>query len=870
MPAPRVMSADRKTAEEIANALGGAKLSDSGWWSCKCPAHDDRTASLGLKDTNDGKVAWHCRANCTTRAVAEALKRLELIPSLPAKAERKPRARPVATYQYLDADGSLVCETVRYDPKAFKQRRRDPDQPDAWIWDLKGVDRVLYRLPDLLAADPAAPVLLLEGEKDVERAWSVGLIATTTAQGAKSWGKTTNRAALAARRVVIVPDNDVAGANYETAAALDLHSIAASVQILHLPGLPPKGDLSDWLNAGHTIDQLLELIASAPPFDPQAPPPDNLLLLKAGDRAKLTERCIAALNRADVELAVFDRGGLPVVVQIAAEDEPIGHQKTAIRKGTALLKPADEAHVLHALDNLMLTRRLSDGIMVAADPPVLLAKLVVKNGRFRRLLRITRTPTLRADGSIVAEPGYDARSALIYLPDADYPAVPAEPSLDDAKVALARLVLPFRSVPFMGEVDKAVLAALVITLFTRHLYGNAPAFMFRASEAGTGKTLLVDAAAVIATGIEASNAAAAVVDDPQELRKLLTSWTLAGVPLGLFDNFKRGYRIDSPLINKFLTTAIHSDRLLGGNNDLSARVVTTIALTGNRVETGGDAVRRTLVSDIDAGEEHPEDRVFDMHLLTELRRDRVELVIAALTVLRAYVVAGKPTQEACRVPLGSFEEWCAWVRHPLVWAGCADPVASLQKTRATDEERSDLELVMTALHDVFGKERFTAKEAVEKARSGSCDNLLVALDRRPVASGKDAGSISVERIGRYLKANLRRVVTGFRLVDWPDTHTKGSGYGFEVAGGCGPLRGISLSEYKREAIKPLSSDKCANGDQIIQGQENPPQPPSTPRNGEAHDCEVAACEVCGKLVEIGQPGYATTGAGHHAHAGCLS
>ena len=69
------MSSDRKSAEAIAKALGGAQLSNTGWWSCKCPAHEDRTASLGLKDTEDGRVAWHCRAHCSTREVANALEK---------------------------------------------------------------------------------------------------------------------------------------------------------------------------------------------------------------------------------------------------------------------------------------------------------------------------------------------------------------------------------------------------------------------------------------------------------------------------------------------------------------------------------------------------------------------------------------------------------------------------------------------------------------------------------------------------------------------------------------------------------------------------------------------------------------------------
>lgn len=254
-------------ADGIAKALGGCVRGTDGWWNAKCPAHADGKASLALKDTDDGSVAYKCMAECDSKAVGDALRaRGLLLPEHKAdEAKAKARRRIGRTYDYADEAGELLFQVVRYEPKDFRQRRPDPDAPGGWIWKLNGVRRVLYRLPELLAANPAQPVFVVEGEKDVDHLRTLGLVATTSPQGAGKWALS-DRGALAGRDVVVLPDNDETGRKHAHEVARDLAGKAASVRVVKLPDLPNKGDVSDWLANGGTADGLLQLAAIAPKF----------------------------------------------------------------------------------------------------------------------------------------------------------------------------------------------------------------------------------------------------------------------------------------------------------------------------------------------------------------------------------------------------------------------------------------------------------------------------------------------------------------------------------------------------------------------------------------------------------------------------
>ena len=178
------------------------------------------------------------------------------------------------TYDYRDADGQLLFQVLRYRSaagKTFKQRR--PKGNGDWVWNLANVPRVLYRLPDLMKAGPDEPVFVVEGEKDVDRLQALGAVATTNPGGTLKWRKEYSEI-LRDRHVVIIPDNDppnlkkppehLKGQKHAAMVARTLYDLAASVRVLELPELGPKGDVSDWLDGGGTLDHLFALAAVSP------------------------------------------------------------------------------------------------------------------------------------------------------------------------------------------------------------------------------------------------------------------------------------------------------------------------------------------------------------------------------------------------------------------------------------------------------------------------------------------------------------------------------------------------------------------------------------------------------------------------------
>ncbi len=179
------------------------------------------------------------------------------------------RRRIVATYDYRDEAGALLYQAIRYQPKGFTQRQ--PDGSGGWLWNLKDVRLVLYRLPELLAANPGATVFIPEGEKDVENLRTLGFVATCNAMGAGKWRAEYNEF-LRGQQVVILPHHDKAGADHARTMAGALVGIAASVKVLNLPGLPDKGDVSDWLTMGGTAERLTALADATPEYAPEITP----------------------------------------------------------------------------------------------------------------------------------------------------------------------------------------------------------------------------------------------------------------------------------------------------------------------------------------------------------------------------------------------------------------------------------------------------------------------------------------------------------------------------------------------------------------------------------------------------------------------
>lgn len=254
---------------EIEKYLDKPKPDPKGGFFAFCPCHPDGTKqgrrSLSVQEKN-GKLLVHCFAGCHNEDILKAygLSMSDLFTDNNPQSPRK----TVDLYDYTDSDGNFVYQVVRKYPKNFPQRR--PDGKGGWLWNMEGVNPLPYRLPALQKALKAGEtVYIVEGEKDVHSLEKIGLIATTNNKGAGNWEECHSRHFPAGAEVVILPDNDEPGRSHAQKIYDSLTARGCNVKIFNLPGLPPKGDVTNWLEGGGTKEELLKLIINDGWSDPE-------------------------------------------------------------------------------------------------------------------------------------------------------------------------------------------------------------------------------------------------------------------------------------------------------------------------------------------------------------------------------------------------------------------------------------------------------------------------------------------------------------------------------------------------------------------------------------------------------------------------
>ena len=184
------------------------------------------------------------------------------------KKAEKAKSKISATYDYTDAKGGFLYQVVRMIPKDFRQRTKDSN--GKWLWTVKGIEKVLYRLSEVLEAEQ---VILTEGEKDADNVRALGMVASTCVGGAEKWRDNYNDA-LKGRDIVILPDNDEPGRKHAEMVAMSISKVVKSIKIIELPGLLEKGDVSDWIGSGGTKEALQDLIYQADHWEPEEAEPE--------------------------------------------------------------------------------------------------------------------------------------------------------------------------------------------------------------------------------------------------------------------------------------------------------------------------------------------------------------------------------------------------------------------------------------------------------------------------------------------------------------------------------------------------------------------------------------------------------------------
>jgi hypothetical protein len=499
--------------------------------------------------------------------------------------------------------------------------------------------------------------------------------------------------------------------------------------------------------------------AAAMGAGPAASTPWPQIQVKPGELPRVVNEAEAALILLGHE--IYQRGGLVVR---PVQDPPLPGQ-TESWQLIALTRPYLVETLCRAGQFSQFDRRAKKWTVV--DPPDKVADAYLnRRGRWKlpKLAGIVHTPFLRSDGSICETAGYDPASELLFKPDSQtYPPIPQSPSKNDATAALKALELLIGSFPFITEADRSVALSALLTILDRRSMATAPLHAFTSPMAGTGKSLLVDIAAILATGRPMPVIAQGRSEE--ELEKRLGAALLAGDTAISLDNCD--HVLESAFLCQVLTQTKLNIRVLGYSKKVETPVNAMVFATGNNLTIGGDAIRRTLMCAMDAGCERPELRMFKNNVIEIAKRRRDALVMAALIVLRAWHVAVIAGERPKMPLLGSFEEWSFRVREPLIWLGKMDPCETLVEIRENDPHRGELVTVITQWKEhLILDEQYTVQDVIERAINiPSFYNALSA-----VALARTGGMVSNARLGRWLKKVQRKIVNDLMLLQDGNAH----------------------------------------------------------------------------------------------------
>jgi len=766
-------------------------------WRGPCPIHGGKRDSLAV-DAGTGRAYCHSTCNrgwdipafeqeLSNCDFKRALGNIEVIIGRTVSSNGLQNQRQItATYDYCDADGKLLFQVARFDPKDFRQRR--PDGQGDWIWNVRGVQLVPYRLPAVLKLEI---IYIVEGEKDVQSLENIGIIATTNAGGAGKW-RDAYAPHFAAKTVYVIPDDDQPGHRHAEGVAQSLQGVKASVRIVTLP---TGKDVSDWIAAGGTAEQLRELAAAAsdyiPPktesevrklgediaeryetagaIEPEKPRPEiktnNRQLRDVGGEA------LSALVSGNHPPSVFVRGGRLVRVRLDENNQPIIDD---IGEAEVRVLLAQRANFVRSVKD----REAGGFRLSSVSPPIDLTRYVAALGEWELppLEAVTESPVLRADGSILSRVGYDAATKLYYhrSPELSAPDIPDTPDRRDALAAFTQALEPIAEFPFADGASKAnAMAAMLTPVVRMAVEGSVPIVLLDAPQMGSGKSLLAAVVTIVATGRDEMMPAPS---KEEEWQKVITSCLLRGTTVNVIDNIEQP--VQSAALAAVVTSNRWTDRILGRSEMVTLRNHTTWLVTGNNIRLRADLPRRCFWIRLDAKMSRPYERADFRHgdLKSWVREHRGELLAALLTMARAWYVAGCPPPQKVPASLGSFEQWTRTVGGILEYAGVQGFLGNQQMLyEQADEETPQWETFLQTWHEHYGAEPMSASQLIVQINLDSSvlrpvlpDTLAEALDSKKGSSSIKLGKI----LGKHV--DVRYGSENYRLVREDNTHTKSS------------------------------------------------------------------------------------------------
>ncbi|MBF0429181.1 MAG: hypothetical protein HQL94_09685 [Magnetococcales bacterium] len=384
------------------------------------------------------------------------------------------------------------------------------------------------------------------------------------------------------------------------------------------------------------------------------------------------------------------------------------------------------------------------------------AHLPVLNG-------LTRQPYLRPDGSLMSRAGYDAATGIFGVFNERAFAIPDHPTRDEADEATKLLNGLLSEFHFADDHDLAAALSAILTAVVRPSLPHAPMFHVKAHVVGSGKSYLCELITAFATPQRGTPTTFPKEDE--ECRKLLLAELLRAPAVIEFDNLTSDL-----LAHKSLCTALTAEfmtgRILGVSKTATVNTRTLFLSSGNNVGPVQDMARRCITISLDPRIETPAARSFERpDLVRDVLTERGRYVSAALTIVRAWIDAGRPKSE-CK-GLASYGDWSNLCRQPLMWLGFADPTNAIFESMADDPDREILDRLLKAWHEEFGNTPTMVRDAIKRAScsfdpentnsQGELKEVLhdIALER---------GEINRRRLGWWIKRQVGRIVNGLKFV----------------------------------------------------------------------------------------------------------
>lgn len=529
---------------------------------------------------------------------------------------------------------------------------------------------------------------------------------------------------------------------------------AGKLQPREKPALPPRPAPSPAPTSGVTERDVRAVMAKA--AEPADDEPFKIQLRGGGlsEEASLGERALIRAGH-----PIYQRGRM--LVRPVVEDVDAAHGR---RTRVAQLVQIERYALVDYLCRSATFTRFDGrtGAEKQVNPTLELASVILaRQGAwaFPSIAGVITTPTLRPDGSLLVEAGYDPSTRLLLVDPPRLPPIPDRPSKADAAAALERLKYLLSEFPLSTAESASVALSALITPVVRAAFPVAPMHVMSAPTPGTGKSFLLDVVAAIAIGRLMPVMAAG--RDEAETEKRLASALLAGQPLISLDNVNGDLGGDA--LNQAVERPVIDIRPLGRSERITVEARSTLFATGNNIRLIGDMTRRVIVATLDASVERPELRRFEGNPVKTVLSDRGRYIADALLVCRAYIVAGKP-DAAPR--LGSFEGWSDLVRSALLWLGQADPVATMEVAREEDPYLTNMRAVFGALRAVVGLDSpKTTAEMISMAEEVVLGDFVrpELRDALLMVAGERNGRLNPRLLGAWLRRHKGRVDTGVRL-----------------------------------------------------------------------------------------------------------